>query len=226
MCKGNDVQNVNNVALFSGPYASAGALSILPGNFDKAMIVHAVRKNVRKTWLNDRDQFLQPKIKPSIRFVRQCAVWSFFADSNQTASLRNVNYKGRVFQISNQFFPFKASAVRGWEISDSVISDSLLSDTADRFVAEWLQEQKLDAACEELMGLGLEIYKAFFRHFKDLPTATYKVEHWDAGWWQIKKCLVQAGLEADRLEEIESIKKQIGTKILEEAFGLGIVYSI
>jgi hypothetical protein len=52
MCKGNDVQNYNNVALLSGPYVSAGALSIVPGNFEKAMIVHAVRKNVVKSWSN------------------------------------------------------------------------------------------------------------------------------------------------------------------------------
>jgi hypothetical protein len=48
MCKGNDVQNYNNVALLSGPYVSAGALSVVAANFDKAMIVHAVRKNVKK----------------------------------------------------------------------------------------------------------------------------------------------------------------------------------
>ena len=45
-------------------------------NFDKAMIVHAVRKNVRKSWHNDHDQFLQPMEKPSVSFVRRCAVWN------------------------------------------------------------------------------------------------------------------------------------------------------
>ncbi|HUZ08523.1 MAG TPA: hypothetical protein VMV89_13680, partial [Candidatus Paceibacterota bacterium] len=110
MCNGNDVQHHNNVALLSGPYVSAGALSIVPDNFDKAMVVHAVRKNVKKNWLNDRDQFLMPEKVPGISFVRQCAVWNLFADSNQTASLRNVFYKGKTFQIINHFFPFKVSA--------------------------------------------------------------------------------------------------------------------
>ena len=63
MCKGNDVQNHNYVALLSGPYVSAGALSVVPENFDKAMVVHAVRKNVKKNWLNDRDQFLHARNK-------------------------------------------------------------------------------------------------------------------------------------------------------------------
>ena len=109
MCKGNDVQNHNYVALLSGPYVSAGALSIVPENFDKAMIVHAVRKNVKKNWLNDRDQFFIPESKPGIAFIRRCVVWNLFADSNNTASLRNVPYKGETYQIINHFFPFKTA---------------------------------------------------------------------------------------------------------------------
>ncbi len=223
MCKGNDVQNYNNVALLSGPYVSAGALSVVPGNFDKAMIVHAVRKNVRKNWINDRDQFLQPTATPSAAFVRRCAVWNLFADSNQTASLRNVAYKGGTFQITNHFFPFNVSVVRGWKISDSEITRALASDTADRFIAQWLDSRKLDSDEAQLLELGRELYEAFFGDFKDLPTAKYKVEHWDVGWWQIKKCLVEAGLKAGQFAQIEELKKQIGTKIREEALGLGIL---
>ncbi len=223
MCNGNDVQHHNNVALLSGPYVSAGALSIVPENFDQAMIVHAVRKNVKKNWLNDRDQFLQPETKPGVSFVRQCVVWSLFADSNQTASLRNVSYQGSVYQIINHFFPFKISAVKKWETSDSEITRSIARDTDDRFVAQWLAEQNLDSNCEELLELGREIYKTFFKKFKDLPTAKYKVEHWDAGWWQIKRCLVESGLEDGRLKEIEEIKKRLGEKICAEALELGMI---
>ena len=225
MCKGNDVQNHNNVALLSGPYVSAGALSIVPEIFDKAMVVHAVRKNVRKTWVNDRDQFLQPETKPGVSFVRQCAVWNLFADSNHTASLRNVAYQGKTFQIVNHFFPFPVRVVKQWEVSDSEITRSLKADPDDRFVAKWLAAQKLDADSEELLRLGGEIYRAFFKHFKDLPTSRFKVEHWDAGWWQIKRCLVEAGLEGERFKQVEVLKRKIGAKIFEEALKLGIVSS-
>lgn len=223
MSKGNDVQNHNYVALLSGPYVSAGALSVTPENFDKAMIVHAVRKNVKKNWLNDRDQFLQPETKPSVGFVRQCTVWNLFSDSNNTASLRNVAYKGETFQIVNHFFPFKHSQVKKWEVSDSEITRALKADTEDRFMAKWLAEQKLDADCEELLKIGGEIYRAFFKNFKDLPTSKSKVEHWDAGWWQVKKCLVEAGLEGERFKQVEVLKKKIGVKICEEAVDLGII---
>jgi hypothetical protein len=225
MCKGNDVQNHNYVALLSGPYVSAGALSIVPENFDKAMIVHAVRKNVRKNWLNDRDQFLMPEAKPGISFIQHCVVWSLFADSNNTASLRNVVYKGGTYQIINHFFPFTVALVGKWEISDSDIARSLKHDREDRFIATWIAGQKLDSPCDELLEIAREIYQSFFKHFKDLPTAKYKIEHWDAGWWQIKKCLVEGGLEKERFAALEKIKRQLGEKINAGALDLGIISS-
>ena len=226
MCKGNDVQNHNNVALLSGPYVSAGALSIVPENFDKAMIIHAVRKNVRKSWVNDRDQFLRPKTNPSAFFIKQCVTWSLFADSNQTASLRNVTYKGKTYQIINHFFPFNVALLSKWSISDSDISRSLADDTLDRFVANWLSEQKLDSPCGELLEIAREVYRTFFENFKDLQTAKYRIEHWDAGWWQIKKCLVEAGLEENRFSAIEDVKKRLGAEITQGALELGIITSV
>ena len=223
MCNGNDVQHHNNVALLSGPYVSAGALSVVPENFDKAMIVHAVRKNVKKTWINDRDQFLMPESKPSIAFIRRCVVWSLFTDSNQTASLRNVPYKGETYQIINHFFPFKAAVAKKWKVSDSDITRSFTLEAEDRFMATWLAEQKLDSSCEEILEVARETYQSFFKHFKDLPTSQYKVTHWDAGWWQIKRCLNEAGKEGKLLARIEELKKPVGATITEEALALGII---
>ena len=98
--------------------------------------------------------------------------------------------------------------------------------TEPLFVANWLAEQKLDPASGQLLELGREIYKTFFKSFKDLPTAKYKVEHWDAGWWQIKRCLVEAGLEAERLDEIEEIKKHLSAEINKGTLDLGIITSV
>jgi len=64
--------------------------------------------------------------------------------------------------------------VKKWEISDSEIARSLTRDADDRFVAQWLSAQKLDSASEELLELGREIYRTFFKEFKDLPTANTK----------------------------------------------------
>jgi hypothetical protein len=225
MCKGNDVQNYNNVALLSAPYVSAGALSVIPENFDKAMIVHAVRKNIRKNWVNDRDQFMQPNKNPGIGFVRRCTVWNLFSDSNQTSSLRNVLYKGKTYQIVNHFFLFKVSDLRKWKISDSEIRHALEIDSEDRFIAKWLQEQKLDATSEKALKIAREIYKTFFEQFKNLPTSKYKVEHWDAGWWQIRKCLNDTGLMKEEFGELDGLMERLGAGIMEDALELEMITS-
>jgi hypothetical protein len=116
--------------------------------------------------------------------------------------------------------------VKKWKISDSDISRSLALDADDRFVAKWLAEQNLDSACERLLEIGREIYESFFKNFKDLPTAKYKVEHWDAGWWQIRRCLAEAGLETERLDEVEETKKRLGAEINEGTLALGIISSV
>ena len=173
----------------------------------------------------DRDQFLQPEKPPGAAFVGQCAVWSLFADSNQTSSVRNVPYKGQTFQIINHLFPFKVKMLEKWDISDSEIMRSLERDSANRSAAEWLLTQTLDSACRELLELGREIYRSFFENFKNLPTAKYQIEHWDAGWWQIKRSLADAGLEQNKLEQIEETKRGISRKICQAAMDLGMVAS-
>ncbi len=58
--KGDDFQNQNSVFILSAPYANAGAFSVTPENFERAMVLHAVKKIPKATWTNDRDAFYAP----------------------------------------------------------------------------------------------------------------------------------------------------------------------
>ncbi len=93
MCKGNDFQNQNFTALVSAPYVSAGAFSVTPDNFEKSMVIHAVRRIPKATWINDRNQFLQPKQKLSQEFINDCVLYSLFSNSNATSALKDVVYE-------------------------------------------------------------------------------------------------------------------------------------
>ncbi|MBK7104797.1 MAG: hypothetical protein IPH62_05895 [Ignavibacteriae bacterium] len=55
--KGNDFQNANYVVILSSPSVSAGAFTVTKEIFEKALILFAVRKIPKPTWLNDRNQF-------------------------------------------------------------------------------------------------------------------------------------------------------------------------
>ena len=58
---GDDFQHTNSVFILSAPYANAGAFSVTPENFERAMVLHAVKKIPKATWTNDRDAFYAPK---------------------------------------------------------------------------------------------------------------------------------------------------------------------
>lgn len=222
MCAGNDPQHQNNTALLSGPYVSAGALSVTPENFEKAMVVHAVRRIPKANWLNDRDQFLKPNAELADEFINDCAVWNLFSNSNQTASLRDVEYEGRVYQIRNHFFPFLISDVRKWKIDDSQIAESL-STGEDTFVAEWLAGRDLSPEAVSVLRKGKQIYQYYFENLSQIPTTQFKIENWDAGWWQIRNALGDVNLGRELMSELKNLHGELRDKILPEITYYGIL---
>ncbi len=160
---GDDFQHTNSVFILSAPYANAGAFSVTPENFERAMVLHAVKKIPKATWTNDRDAFYAPaagRDAPPYRdcdgrarpldaptglpseFVSDCVVWSAFADSNYAVALRNVEYQGRTWQIANNLFPFLLAEVRRWPCGHGDIAAQFAVANEDRFLAKWLAERE------------------------------------------------------------------------------------
>ena len=155
--KGDDFQNQNSVFILSAPYANAGAFSVTPENFERAMVLHAVKKIPKATWTNDRDAFYAPSMELPAEFVTDCVVWSAFADSNYAVSLRNVQYQGRVWQIANSLFPFLLDEVRQWPCAHGDIAAQLAAANEDRFLAKWLAERERN--CSQITN-GISVHKS------------------------------------------------------------------
>ena len=126
--KGSDLQNAGTAtALMSSGYCSAGAFFVTKENLWQAAIVFSVRRLIKTTWLNDRDQFLQPNIdlttfeklsnldatqKQRIRdFKTDCLIWMLFNGSNLTASANDLEWNGKKWSIVNHFIPFTEEEV-------------------------------------------------------------------------------------------------------------------
>ncbi|MBR2773386.1 MAG: hypothetical protein IKD73_00145 [Selenomonadaceae bacterium] len=208
MCTATDFSHQNYTALFSAPYINTGAFSITPENFEEAMIVHMVRRLPKATWLNDRDQFLQPNKPLSREFIVDSVIWSLFSASNQTSSLRDVEYEGEIYQIRNNFYPFEVSEVKTWECTLPAIKERLNSATEDRFAAKWLKNNRLDLSREALavLNAGREIYKRFYAELEKLDVERWKISDWDAGWYQIRMSL---GISIDLSELSKKLEPQI-----------------
>ena len=217
MCAGNDFQHQNNTALLSAPYVSAGALSIIPKNFEKSMVVHAVRRIPKATWMNDRDQFLAPKQDLSQVFINDCTIWNLFSTSNQTAAMKDVVYEKKTYQIENHFFPFLLSELKTWTITDSDISLSLASVT-DRFVAKWIVDHELSDEAKAVYEAGREIYKFYFAHLNQLRTHLFEIKTWDAGFWQIRNVLQDQNLARDLFKTLKVKHDILRDKLLPQIY--------
>ena len=222
MCKGNDMQNQNYTALLSGPYVSAGALSIVPENFEKSMVVHAVRRIPKATWINDRDQFLQPNTALAQEFIVDCAVWNLFANSNQTVAMGDVLYNDNKYQIHNHFFPFLINEIKNWQITDSDIALTI-TNSEDRFVAQWIAKQQLSAEALLVIASAKAVYQLYYLQLNQLRTNKYKIQTWDAGWWQIRNVLTDANLAEDLLTELKNAHNNLRDKILPQIYEYGFL---
>ncbi len=191
MYSGNDFSNQNYTSFVSGSVARHGGMSVTPENFEQCMIVHMVRRLPKATWLNDRDQFMQPTKKLTPEFVSDAVIWSLFAPSNQTASLRDVEYEGEIYQIRNNFFPFTLAELKTWPCSSIEMVRRIDSAREDRFAALWIKNHRADLSSEavEVLNAGREVYKKFFAQISTPDLPRWKISDWDAGWYQIRMAL-------------------------------------
>jgi hypothetical protein len=147
-------------------------------------------------------------------------VWSLFSGSNQTSALKNVSYLGGIYQIKNNFYPFKLEEIKNWEIKDPDFRQQLTKDE-NRFVAEWLSKNDLSDEAKEVIEKAKVVYQLFYSNLNQMSTIKWKIDSWDAGWYQIRRCLAEHNLASDEIKELSKANEQLANKILPkiEEFG-------
>ena len=214
MYSGNDFSNQMYTSFVSGSVARHGGISVTPENFEQCMITHMVRRLPKADWLNDRDQFMQPTRELSREFIGDAVIWSLFAPSNQTVSLRDVEYEGTIYRIPNNFYPFELSEVRLWTCTSPEMRLQIFRAHEDRFAALWIKKHRaeLSAEARAVLGAGRTLYKQFYASLERLDTVRWKIADWDAGWYQIRMAL---GATIDL--------KPLSEKLLPQIYELGFL---
>ena len=227
---GDDFQHTNSVFILSAPYANAGAFSVTPENFEKAMVLHAVKKIPKATWTNDRDAFYAPnsgalgdRALPD-EFVTDCAVWSAFADSNYAVSLRNVEYQGRAWQIQNNMYPFLLDEVRQWPCSHGDIAAQMAAANEDRFLAKWLNLviNKLSPEACAVLDAARQLYREFYANITRTPWMDWKIETWDVGYYQVRNAMKSLN-PVNPVNPVETLHDALRAKLLPQIYSLGFL---
>ncbi len=182
-CAGNDFQNaVAKTFLLSSGYSSARGFFVTSENLWQSATVFAVRLLIKPTWLNDRDQFLQPSQPLTDDFKSDCLVWMLFNGSNLTAGADGLHWNDRDWSLTNHFIPFSEAEVGA--------KGRFASDFMVRHTAGMTFSLEAQAVLDEGRKLWTRFHATSFpRKIRD----EYKLGRPDAGWYQIRRALEAYG---------------------------------
>ena len=178
-CSVNDIQHANqHTALFSSSFSDGHGFYITPENLWQAAVIFSVRRLIKPTWINDRDQFFQPTAPLSDEFKNDCLIWMLFNGKNLTASANDLEWNGKTWTIVNHFIPYASVDVGA--------SKPFESD----FMVRYLAEKPLSTESTTVFEAGKLLWQIYFSK-KDAVTVRneFKLNETDAGWYQIRNAL-------------------------------------
>lgn len=214
---GNDLQHAGQqTVLFSSGYGSARGYFVNPENLWQAAIVFAVRRLIKPTWLNDRDQFLQPTKALSDEFKNDCLVWMLFNGSNLTASADDLEWNNKTWSIVNHFIPFTEQEVGSPERFES------------DFMVQYLKGKKLSIEANKVLTEGKKLWQAYFKHTDNHTVRDeLKLNRPDVGWYQIRKALEARNESGDYVpisfEAFKTAYTALGDKLRPQVYELGFL---
>jgi hypothetical protein len=195
-CAGNDLQNAAlKTMLFSSGYGSGRGYFVTQNNLEKSAISFSVRRLIKPTWLNDRDQFLQPTGELTEAFKSDCLVWMLFNGSNLTASADGLEWNGRTWSIVNHFIPFTEAEVDAPERFESDFMVQYMNSIRNEQLSI---NNGFSKEAEAVLDEGRKLWKAYFQH-TDVRSVRdeLKLNRADVGWYQIRKALQARNASGD-----------------------------
>ena len=212
----NDMQQANQTAIFSSVFSAGNGYYITSENLWKCSVFFAVRRLIKKTWLNDRDQFLKPLNPLSEEFKTDCLIWMLFNGSNLTASANNLEWKNKNWSIVNHFIPYTEAEVGAPERFES------------DFMVQYLSDKTLSAEAQALLDAGKVLWKIYFSEI-DVHSVRdeLKLNRADVGWYQIRNALAARNKSGDyhpiNFEPFEESYKKLSDKLRPQVFELGFL---
>jgi hypothetical protein len=186
-CGVNDLQHAEQqTVIYSSVYGGGNGFYLTPDNLWQAAVVFAMRRAIRPTWLNDRDQFLQPSEPLADEFKNDCLLWMLFNRCNRTAGSNDLEWDGKSWSLVNHFIPYTEAEVGA--------TDRFESD----FMVQYLTDKFLSVEASAVLDAGRDLWKAYFAH-TDLRTVrdNYKLNRPDVGWYQIRNALAERSKSDD-----------------------------
>ena len=223
----NVYKNDTSVALFSGAFSNANGLSVIPENFMKVVSLFTARKLIKKTWINQNDEYIKPNTDHPYykQWNNDCVIYSLFNTASNQSSLRNIEYKNKTWQIVNEFcwlYPHYVKSISNENHNDAVYKDAKQYGKT-RFVADLLTKITLSDDAQAVFDDASELWLSTFKYREAMHEEypEYHLNAWDAGWYQIKKVIEVYNPEA--LKQFRILYNKLADRMRPLVYELGFL---
>lgn len=186
-CGVNDLQHAEQeTTIYSSVFSAGNGFYVTPENLWKSIVVFSVRRLIKPTWINDRDQFLQPSGELTEEFKSDCLVWSLFNRCNKSASADSLEWDGKKWSMVNHFIPYSEEEVGSPERFES------------DFMVQYMADKKFSNEALAVLSQGRELWRAYFSE-TDVHSVRdeFKLNRPDVGWYQIRNALKKRNESGD-----------------------------
>ena len=232
--KGNSVkENSTGVLWLTSTYANGhcACACACAENFTRCTALFTARKLIEGNWVNDKDEYLAPNENhPEYkRFESDSIVYSLFHNSSNQTSMRQITYKGKLYDIPNEFFWMSKDTMMSLanEHHDDFMFNDARTTSKERYVFALLQkpevQQHLSDTAKQLLSMATEMtvksmkYRTLFE--SDHPD--YHIHTWDAGYYQLKN-LWKEYLPED-FKRFRDLFKSFGNELRPLVYSLGFL---
>ncbi|MHB8403738.1 MAG: hypothetical protein ACYDCN_17210, partial [Bacteroidia bacterium] len=214
--KGNDIQNSKATCILSSVYGDGHGIYITKSNVLFVAVMFMTRKIVKPTWLNDRDQFLQPTKPLSNEFKSDCLLWMLFNGSNLTAGANDLEWNNKKWSIVNHFIPYTEAEVNA--------PNRFESD----FMVQYMADKTFSKEAKLVLEKGKELWQAYFAHTDERTVRDeLKLNRPDVGWYQVRKALQARNAGSDfapvSFKPFEEAYKALTEKLQPMVYELGFL---
>lgn len=188
--------NQVKVLLLSSSYSSTWGYSIDEENFRRVAALFCARKAIKPNWLNDKDEYLVPDTEhPDYeQWNNDAIVYALFNSASQQSALRGIAYKGKTWDIQNQFFWMSRELMQReanhhgfnamYQDAKRLPEDMFVWKIRERSPCFSVDAENLLGEAGELVMASLEFRAAWHKVHPE-----HHLNAWNAGWAQLKPVL-------------------------------------
>jgi len=198
---GNDVRNNGVAALYSSVAGHGAGWSITKDNFEQSIVCLTARGVVEPNWISEPEQYSVPNTEhPEYQqFINDAAIWLIGDTINHTSSAI-LEYKNLPYELTNEFFWLSPRIMGRYpDVPESIAKQC--ADAKLPYLVSWIRGRELSPDAQGVLNIMRELTLDTM-YLRAAADPIFQLMRWDAGWWQIRRGLLESSAGYVPPEEI------------------------